>query len=129
MSGTLLFILIFGGMILAATVITRVLTNKIKQDCKRKIDDVQIGNLYVMDIHDNLNKYYEAINNPFSKVKIYPNLTVIVRDIKINDKGQKWIAYQHVNDDYETQVECTKHLLYDEVHKFLYNRVKVDKCY
>ena len=85
--------------------------------------------MYVTDIRDNLNKYYENINNPFSKVKIYPEFTVIVRDIKINDKGQKWIAYQHVNDNYETPVECTKCLVYDEVHKFLHNRVKVDKCY
>ena len=129
MSGTLLFILIFGGMILTATIITRVLTNKIKQDCKRKIDDVQIGNLYVTDSRDNLNEYYEKTNNPFNVVKVYPEFTVIVRDIKTNDKGQKWIAYQYVSGEDETPIERTGYLAYAEVHKFLYDRVKVDKCY
>lgn len=129
MSGTTLFILTFGCMILAAVAITKILTNKIKRDWKNKIDDVQIGNLYVTDIRDNLNEYYEKINNPFSKVKIYPESTVIVRDIKTNNKGQKWIAYQYVKTELETPVECTKYLCYDEVHKFLSNRVKVDKCY
>ena len=129
MSGTTLFILIFGGMILTAAAITKILTNKIKQDCKNKLDDVQIGNLYVTDIHGHLDEYYENISNPFEKFKTYPELTVIVRDIKTNDNGQKWIAYQFVSSENETPVENTRLLSYAEVHKFLYNRVKVDKCY
>ena len=129
MPGTTLFILIFGGMILTAAVITKILTNKIKQDCKSKIDDVQIGNLYVTDIYGHLDEYYENISNPFKKFKTYPELTVIVRDIKTNDNGQKWIAYQFVSSENETPVENTRLLSYAEVHKFLYNRVKVDKCY
>ena len=101
MSGTSLFILIFGCMILAAVAITKILTNKIKRDCKSKIDDVQIGNLYVTDIRGHLNEYYENIDNPFNKVKTYPEFTLIVRDIKTNDKGHKWIAYQFVKSELE----------------------------
>lgn len=129
MSGTTLFILTFGCMILAAIAITKILTNKIKRDCKNRIDDVQIGNLYVTDIRDNLNEYYEKINNPFNVVKTYPEFTVIVRDIKTNNIGQKWIAYQYVSSEHETPVERTGCLAYEEVNKFLYNRVKVNKCY
>lgn len=129
MSGTTIFILTFGCMILAAVAITKILTNKIKRDLKNKIDDVQIGNLYVTDIRDNLNEYYENNSNPFKKVKTYPEFTVIVRDIKTNDNGQKWIAYQFVSSENETPVENTRLLSYAEVNKFLHNRVKVDKCY
>ena len=129
MSTTTEIILIFGCAILVAAVITKILTNKIKRDCKNRIDDVQIGNLYVTDIRNNLNEYYEKISNPFNKVKTYPEFTVIVRDIKTNDNGQKWIAYQFVSSENETPVENTRLLSYAEVHKFLHNRVKVDKCY
>lgn len=129
MTATTEIILIFGCATLVAAIITKILTNKIKRDCKSKIDDVQIGNLYVTDIRDNLNEYYEKISNPFNKVKTYPEFTVIVRDIRTNDNGQKWIAYQHVKSELETPVENTKLLSYEEVNKFLYNRVKVDKCY
>ena len=129
MSATTEIILIFGCAILVAAIITKILSNKSKQDLKNRINDVQIGNLYVTDIRNNLNEYYEKISNPFNKVKTYPEFTVIVRDIKTNDNGQKWVAYQYVKSELETPVENTKFLSYDEVQKFLYNRVKVDKCY
>ena len=128
-NGTTLFILIFGGIIFVATIISVISFKKNVNNIKCQIEDVQVGNLYVTNIRNNLNKYYEYISNPFNKVKIYPEFTVIVRDIKTNENGQKWIAYQYVKSELETPAENTKFLSYAEINEFLHNRVKVDKCY
>lgn len=94
---------------------------------KRFIQSVRVGDLFINDY--DLDTYYrwlyEETHNPYTikgKEFYYPSGTYIVRDIKQNDKGEIWVAYDCVH--YESE-KPLKHHLTKEINEFLDSRTRI----
>lgn len=94
---------------------------------KRFIQTVRVGDLFINDY--DLDTYYrwlyEETHNPYTvkgKEFYYPTGTYIVRDIKHNDKGEIWVAYDSVH--YESE-KPLKHHLTKEINKFLDTKTRI----
>lgn len=94
---------------------------------KRFIQTIRVGDLFINDY--DLDTYYrwlyEETHNPYTvkgKEFYYPTGTYIVRDIKHNDKGEIWVAYDSIH--YESE-KPSKHPLTKEINKFLDDRTRI----
>ena len=93
---------------------------------RRFIQTVRVGDLFICDYDlDTYHRWlYEETHNPY-KLKTdfyYPSGTYIIRDVKHNDKGEIWVAYDPIH--YETEkpsrVPYTK-----EINSFLNDKTRI----
>lgn len=93
---------------------------------RKFIRTVRVGDLFICDYDlDTYHRWlYEETHNPY-KVKTdfyYPSGTYIIRDVRHNDKGEIWVAYDPIH--YETErpsrVPYTK-----EINSFLNDKTRI----
>lgn len=74
------------------------------------IDSIRIGDIFKMNFVEDLN------DDPFDEVIDYTEYSKVIVDIKKNNKGETWVKYKRLNNDFEfTQ----------EIHRFVKDHKRV----
>lgn len=129
--------LAFGIVLLSACVIVIIIAITIsiinEKKYKEFLLNVKAGDIFIYD--DSIGSYNRLNDlnkdNPFTSPKrkndviYYPRYTIVIRDVKKNDKGVLWAAYNFIetSDDIENK---RKYASYRELENLIHHRIKIN---
>lgn len=126
----------FGTILLSICIITIIIAITIsiinEKEYKEFLLNVKAGDIFIYG--DSIGSYNRLNDlnkdNPFitpktKEVVIYPKYTIVIRDVKKNDKGVLWAAYNFIetSDDIENK---RKYASYRELENLIKHRIKIN---
>lgn len=125
------FALFFGIILLSACIIAVMIITCDIRRYNKYIASIKVGDIFVWS--DKVDLYYNwncKNQNPFKdkskpSIKIYPDTSFIIKDLKYNDDGELWASYVYISNENDIKRE-DKLPFYREINNLIkyYTRVE-----